>query len=96
MADNIFEHLTGAGFKTIAELEGITIMAGSKATANNTSTVVTVRLTYSKSTKRTFRFDAPEPQPGQAPSPIQSLYIDQSAFEYKAPPAITVTVAASE
>jgi hypothetical protein len=90
---NLFEHLEGAGFTTVAERKGITIMAGTKP---STSTVTTVRLTFSKQTKRTFRFDAPEPQPGQPPSPISSLYIDQAAFEYKAPPAITVTVAASE
>jgi hypothetical protein len=56
-------------------------------------TTVTMKLT--KTTRRTFRYDAEE-TPGAPPPHVSNIYVDQAAFAYKAPKKVTVTVTAGE
>lgn len=55
--------------------------------------MIQVLLQFTKKTKRTFRFDSVD-QPGKPPEPVSSIYIDQSAFLFKEPKCVRITVEA--
>lgn len=51
--------------------------------------IITVTLTHSKTTKNTYRFDAPD---SDTPPALREVYMQQSAFPGGPPKSITVTV----
>ncbi len=51
----------------------------------------TVIMQLTKKTRRTFRYDAVE-EAGKPPPHISNVYVDQAAFNYKAPDKVTVIV----